>query len=214
MTIKILTPLRLAVAILGLLLLVVAVFPYIRSRDVARSRDWHTVIVPLSLRLGSSQKIDLGSDLSGKYEINIEFEEAPIAGKLDCPAGKALIGQYDWVAAHEIFETAWSLYENRTLIREGSSSDSPSVLYSPPIIIRTIGRFTAVKDHDYSLVVSLKHDAPELESSHPKVTVRVPMDVLEGYYAGAFIEKLEAAILCFVGAVFVLGALCLRKSSR
>jgi hypothetical protein len=205
---------RLAVAIFGLLLLVAAVFPYIRSRAVARSRDWHTVIVPLSLRSGSSQNIDLGSDLGGKYEINIEFEEAPIAGKLDCPAGKATFGQYDCVAAHEIFETAWSLYENRTLVREGSSSDSPSVLYSPPIIIRRIGQFTAVKDHDYSLVVSLKREAPEMEASHPKVTVRVPMDVLEGYYAGAFIEKLEAAVLCFVGAIIVLSALYLRKPSK
>jgi hypothetical protein len=164
----------------------------------------------VSLRAGSSQKIDLGSDLSGKYEINIEFEEAPIAGKLDCPAGKAPLGQYDCVAAHEIFETAWSLYENQTLVRDGSSSDSPSVLYSPPIIIRRIGQFTAVKDHDYSLVVSLKHDAAKLDVAHPKITVRVPMDVLEGYYAGAALEQIFAAGLFCIGGLIVIVAVYLR----
>jgi len=51
MTFKILTPMRLAVVILGLLLWFAAAFPYIRSRGVARFprlayRDCSTVFAP------------------------------------------------------------------------------------------------------------------------------------------------------------------------
>lgn len=214
MAFKLPTPKRSAVAILGLVFLLAAVFPYVNSRMLARSRDWHTVSTPLSLRSGTMQNVHLGNDLDGKYEIDIEFQEVGTPERLGCLAGNAQFDPIHCVGAPDIVDVSWQRYENERLVQEGNSAEYPGVVFSSPIIERRIGQFSAIKERDYSLVVNVKRDAGQLDSAHPTIKVQVPMDVLEGYYAGVAIEQIEAIILCFVGVLIVLAALYVRKPSK
>jgi hypothetical protein len=208
------TPKRSAVVILGLLFLLAAFFPFVNSRTLARSRDWHTVIAPLSFQSGTIQHVHLGKDLNGKYEIDIEFQDVSSPEHLGCLAGNARFDPVHCVGAPDIVDASWKLYENERLVQEGNSSDYLGVVFSSPIIERRIGQFRAVKPRDYSLVVSVNRDASQLDSAHPKIKVQVPMDAMEGYYLGVAIEQIETIILCFVGALVVLAALYVRKPSE
>ncbi len=208
------TPKRSAVIVLGLLFLLAAFFPFINSRTLARSRDWHTVSAPLSLRSGTIQHLHLGNDLDGKYEIDVEFQEVSTPEKLGCSAGNAQFDPVHCAGAPDIVDASWKLYENKRLVQEGNSTDYPGVVFSSPIIERRIGQFSAVKERDYSLVVSVNRDASQLDPAHPTINVQVPMDVLEGYYAAVAIEQIEAVILCFVGVLVVLAAFYVRKPSK
>jgi hypothetical protein len=205
-----LTPRRSIVAILGLLFVLSAFFPFRESRVLARARDWHTVVAPLSLRRGAVQEIGLGNELSGKYEVDIEFEEVSLFEKLTCLVANPPGNFLNCDGEHNILEVTWKLYRDRTVVGEGSSNDDPSVWFSHRTIVRRIGQFTAAKGHDYHLIVSVNRDAAELDVAHPKITVRVPMDVLEGYYAGAALGQILAAGLFCIGGLIVIGAVYLR----
>ena len=205
-----LTPKRSILVVLGLLFILAAFFPFRESGILARARDWHTVVAPLSLRRGAVQDISLGNELSGKYEVDIEFEEIPHFEKLTCLVANAPSSFPNCDGAHSILEVTWKLYRDRTVVGEGSSNDDPSVWFSHPIIIRRIGQFTAAKGHDYHLIVSVNRDAAELDVAHPKTTVRVPMDILEGYYAGAALEQILAAGLFCIGGLIAIGAVYIR----
>ena len=209
-----LTPKRSIFVVLGLLFILSAFFPFKESRVLARARDWHTVIAPLSLRAGTVQDISLGNELSGKYEIDIEFEEVPGFEKLTCLVVNVPGDFPNCDGAHNLLDVGWKLYQDRTLVDEGSSNDDPSVWFSHPTIIRRIGQFVAVKGHAHNLTVSVSRDAAELDVAHPKTTVRVPMDVLEGYYAGAALEQILAAGLFCVGGLIAIGAVYIRVPQK
>jgi hypothetical protein len=207
-----LTPKRSIFVVVGLLFILAAFFPFRESRVLVRARDWHTVEAPLSLHGGTVQDINLGTDLSGRYEINIEFEEVPHFEKLGCLVGNVSGSSANCDGMHSVnvLDVTWRLNRDRTVVREGSSSDDPSVWFSHPTIIRRIGQFVAVKGQDYRLTLSVNRDAAELNVAHPKTTVRVPMDVLEGYYVGAGLEQISAAVLFCIGGLIVIGAVYLR----
>jgi hypothetical protein len=190
-----LTPRRSIVAIVGLLFVLSAFFPFRESRVLARARDWHTVVAPLSLRRGALQEIGLGNELSGKYEVDIEFEEVSHFEKLTCLVANPPGNFLNCDGEHNILEVTWKLYRDRTVVGE-------------------IGQFTAAKGHDYHLIVSVNRDAAELDVAHPKITVRVPMDILEGYYAGAALEQILAAGLFCIGGLIAIGAIYIKVPQK
>jgi hypothetical protein len=187
----------------GAFLLFLAVGLYAHSRVLEHSRSWEPLILPISLSSGSIRTPELGVNLSGDYEIELQFEQVPGIKNLGCSVGNARFNPNGCAGHSDLIDIAWVLDSNGQATQTGSSDDNPSVDFINPIVERRIGRFTARKGQNYVLIVQVKRDASELNIARPKLVVRVPRPTSGDFGAGVALEKLVAAILLILGLILI-----------
>jgi hypothetical protein len=191
----------------GVILLISSACAYVYGLASERSRSWQPLILPVSLIQGEIRSQQLGPDLSGPYEIDVDFEQGTNLDKAECLEGNVRFDPGRCKGTSDLIDISWQLFEGTNLIQHGESADNPSIEFSYPRVERRIGRFSAQRGHDYVLALNVRRDASELDITHPRIKVKVPRDVSKDNAAGVEVEKLLATTLGILGALMIAPSL-------
>jgi hypothetical protein len=167
----------------------------------------------MSLVPGTTQPQRLGINLSGPYQIDIDFEQVPALPRLDCRVGNAPFDPGGCAGMSDLIDVTWRLFDGGRGVLEGNSRDSPMVESSSPFVYRRIGEFTAQKGHEYKLSLEVGRGGSMLDAAHPKLDVRVPRAVAEDRGVGAGFEELAAMIAGFIGVLILAAGIVMYAKS-
>jgi hypothetical protein len=176
---------------LALLLLEVVVYFWIRPEAVDMRR-WKPLAVPIQLRIGEIRTCDFTTDLNSKYRLLIESDR-----RIEFKRHECLLGMVDWDRAKtcagipELVDLERSVLDHGRVITSGSSRNSWGGFYSDTIA-RELGEFTAQKNQQYSIVLSIRRDGGELNKTNPTLLVETqPWEWKEAVVGSALISQLR-----------------------
>ena len=182
---------------LGLALAILGILPYaaLQCWVILQQRTWTPLRYSLSLRPGSITSPEFTTRASTGYRILLEFDRRIAFQRMEC-----LLGLESWQADEkcrnipEAVDVSWRVLSDGRANSIGSSRDTRGGSYSDTIA-KEIGRFDARSGQHNVVLLDVKRDGRELDSTAPRLVVQV----YPGYWEGTVI----LLQLAFFGAVLV-----------
>jgi hypothetical protein len=164
--------------------------------------NWRSPLnLPVSLKAGRIETPEFLTSRSIDYGISIEVERKIEFQRLKCLLGMDYYNEQERCAATpSLIDVSWVLSSGGNVITEGDSSKSPGG-YFAGAVGRTIGQFRAEGGKRYSLELTLRKDASELDKGHPTIKV----DILDPFeYKGRIVHAQLWGMAAMVSVVISL----------
>jgi len=153
------------------------------------------LVIPLSFAAGSEKTFQVTPKITRNFELVIDLEASQLKAG---PTGT---------------DITWQILDGAIVVAQGSSADKSWQNWWGTYE-QTLGTFPGQAGRQYTLKLQVNREATQLDSACPVLKVRIPRDNWEGYGAGVAIEKLESAVLGFIGLVIVGCSFQLRRRSK
>ena len=153
------------------------------------------LVIPLSFAAGSEKTFQITPKINRNFELVIDMEGNQLK------------------AGPTSTDIAWQILDGGNVVAQGSSADKSWQDWWGTYE-QTLGSFPGQAGRQYSLKLQVNRKATQLDSAGPVLKVRIPRDDWEGYGAGVAIEKLESAVLGFIGLVIVGCSFQLQRRSK
>ena len=152
---------------------------------------WTPVSQPIVLAKGRVEIPPFIAARDRKFELFIASEQRIDDRRLRC-----LLGYFPRPCPDtpEVLVVDWQIFHTGKVEASGSSKDYRS-FFSDSSLARQIGSFTAQKGQQYTIVLDVRKDAPELASTNPKLLVQTYPNAWLDSVAGKSIYRTAAAIL-------------------
>ena len=168
----------------GVVILAASAFIYARVSLSQSDSYTEPLITPVSFAAGSVKAFQITTKLDRNFELAIDIEPS----QQKAPPSKA--------------DIAWQIVDGDSVIAHGNSLDKPWQ-NGWGTFEQILGSFPGRVGHHYTLTLRVNEGTPQLDSSRPILSVRIPRDDWEGYGAGVAIEEFEAGALGFVGLIVI-----------
>jgi len=192
-------------AVVGAVLILIAILPYAYVQTRLHSHNWEPLISPIMLSPGEETKsAEFKADLSGTYVVSLTFAPMNVAHE-ECLVGDRLFKD-DCASLGNGLDLDW------TVISSNSSGGRPIVdrkLYVPGsfggvgVVATTLGTFDAREGDRYSILLHIRNIAPELRAASPKIRVEAHRIYWEKWVIFAQLT-LMFAVVFGVGGVSVV----------
>lgn len=184
-------------AIIGvcvLLLVSTVSWLYNRMASYERSPACRLIDSPVSLAMGTIRTPEFKVNETAYYAIDLEVDANRDVEKMQCVMGLLEMDRWNRESQQryanqcrglpDLIDISWELMENGRVVEaaptvpyRGDSHDHPYVLGGLGSVKRQIGELRLMKGHSYSLVLTVKRDASQLNPANPKIRVMVPAGV-------------------------------------
>jgi hypothetical protein len=197
----------------GVVLILLAVLPYLYVQYRLRSHNWTPLNVPASLNEGTTTVThDFPADLTGFYNVNLTF--APIDVELEeCLVGDRLFRSCD--KTQDGLDLDWSVLRSDP---HGEVTVVEYQRYRPAsfggagYVGTMLGSFNGRKGDKYRIAIRVRHVASQLSSAFPHVRVEAGRIYWEQWVIFAQLTMLFGAIVGLPGIVFlIVGLLSQRR---
>jgi hypothetical protein len=197
---------KIALAILGAVLLIIGGVLFYQSRNTVWTFDATPLRIPLPIVAGATVQKSFTPGLSEKYQVNLDFEK---------PLTPLTIGTF--IKEMQTVDVAWSVSARGNTVASGESTSYPKNWYGwDPRQGWAIGEFAAQKGRLYVLQAKVRSGPADLNSANPHIEVQVDTSRLTDYSYGEDFRLLfnQAGKILAAGGVLLLivaAALGLRR---
>ena len=181
--------------VIGAVILIVSAFVYARASISQNDSYTEPLAVPVSLVLGFDKTFDVATKIDRNFELVIDVQQSRLK------------------ASPLNINVTWQILDGGAVVAQGSSVDKPWQNWWGTFE-QQLGTFPGRAGRHYTLKLQANQAVAQLDSAGPILKVRIPRDDWEGYGAGVAIEKLESAVLGFIGLAIVGCAFLLRHHAQ
>jgi hypothetical protein len=155
----------------GLWLTILGILPYalLQTWILFEPLNWKLLEYPVSLRSGSITSPEFTTKRLTSYLILLEFDYGIDPQRMNCLLG--IRGFYEECQdIPEAVDVSWRLMTDGRSNGDGSSKDKLGELYNDTIN-KVIGRFDARKGQRHVVLLNVRRDGRDLDSTNPRLVV-------------------------------------------
>src|ERR1035437_5178657 len=199
---------------LGLWLTILGILPYalLQTWIFFEPLNWKLLEYQVSLRSGSITSPEFTTNRSTGYLILLEFNFGVDPQRMNCLLGiRGFYGECQDIP--EAVDVSWRLMTDGRPYGDGSSKDKLGELYNDTIN-KVIGRFDATKGQRHVVLLNVRRDGSDLDSTNPRLVVQGYSKYGELAMFLLQITFYEAVLVGGSGLILVCGSFLARRIRR